>query len=112
MGVESEARLLLSLIETILEDEQRGAVDKVEQIHDMLTSPAAAWLAGKTQSEVFIEKPFYVLFVYRSGKDGGYSHEAGSSDLATIAAQARREIKGGARTAYVTQIIEVVSEPT
>jgi hypothetical protein len=97
------------LIETVMDDDERGAVDKVEQIFDLLTSPAAAWLAGKTQREVHIEHPYYVLFLYRSGE--GYTNEAGSPDLADITARAKRGIAQGARTAYVTQVIETFQHP-
>lgn len=110
MSVESEAKLLLDLIETITEDQQRGPVDKVEQIHDLLTSPAAAWLAGKTEPEVLAENPYYVLFAYRGGETG-YTNEMGSPSLTDVAAAARREIMRGARMAYVTRVVEVVERP-
>lgn len=106
MGVESEAKLLLALIETVCDDLNRGPVDKVEQIFDLLTSPAAAWLAGKTQREVFSENPFYVLLLMQPDKPGCYSNESGSPNLTEIAARARQAIRAGAKYALVVQMVE------
>jgi hypothetical protein len=50
------ADLLIGHIEKILaEAKDEGAVRQIELIHGLLTSPAAAWLVGKTEREVLAE---------------------------------------------------------
>jgi hypothetical protein len=108
MGVEADAALLLGLIETVVIESAPSPVDKLEQIYDLVTSPAAAWLAEKTQSEVQTETPYYVLFVYQAGANGCYTNEMGSPNLSDIAEGARRAISLGANHAYVVRIMESV----
>jgi hypothetical protein len=50
------AALIVAWIEKILaEAKDEGPVRQVELIYGILTSPAAAWLVGKTESEVLAE---------------------------------------------------------
>jgi len=108
MSVESEADLFLALVASITDNDETGSVDKVEQIHDLFTSPAAAWLGGKTPAEAFAENPYYVLFLAQPDNPGCYLNEMGSSNLADVSARARLEIMRGAKSAYVTQVVEII----